>query len=350
MKILVVDPLFETDLAIERAAAGPDMELIFRASDAGRLDDHAAYAEADALLNCRSMHQVPAEVIARMPRCRAIQQGGVGYNHIDLVAAAKRGIVVMNTPDYGTTEVANHAVALALNLLRGIQVYDRRLRRSNSAWDARDIKGVRRLGGLRCGIVGLGRIGTAATLRFRALGMEVAFHDPYVPAGQELALGLGRFDTLESLLRRSDLVSLHCFLNEETRHIINRETLAMLPPDAVLVNTARGGLIDFAALGDALRSGALGAAGIDVFEQEPLDRSDPLVAAWAANEEWLDDRLIMTPHAGWFSTASLKDMRRLSMTYLVTFLRTGRRPTCVNAAELREHGPAGDGTARRSGS
>jgi phosphoglycerate dehydrogenase-like enzyme len=105
LKILVVDPLFQTDLEIERTAAGPGMELIFRTSDSGRLDDDAAYAEADALLNCRSMHQVPAEVIARMPRCRAIQQGGVGYNHIDLVAAAKRGIVVMNTPDYGTTEV-----------------------------------------------------------------------------------------------------------------------------------------------------------------------------------------------------------------------------------------------------
>jgi lactate dehydrogenase-like 2-hydroxyacid dehydrogenase len=339
LKILVVDPLFENDTDIERAAAGDDVELMFRKSDLGRLDDDAAYAAADALLNCRGMHKVPAEIIARMPRCQAIQQGGVGYNHIDLAAAARRGIVVMNTPDYGTTEVANHAVALALNLLRGIQVYDRRLRRSNDSWDARAIKSVRRLGGLRCGIVGLGRIGTAAALRFKAFGMDVAFHDPYVTTGQELALGLGRFDTLEALLRRSDLVSLHCYLNDETRHIINARTLAMLPEGAVLVNTARGGLVDLAAVHRALRDGTLAAAGLDTFEQEPLDRDDPLIAAWAANEEWLDDRLILTPHAAWFSTASVKDMRRLSMTYLMNYLRTGRHPTCVNADELRDHAP-----------
>jgi lactate dehydrogenase-like 2-hydroxyacid dehydrogenase len=339
MKILIIDPLFETDTEIEREAAGADTELTFVMSRNGLIDDDSIYADADGLLNMRSMHKVPAATIAKLKRCRAIQQGGVGYNHIDLVAAAKRGIAVMNTPNYGTTEVANHAVALALNLLRGVQVYDRRLRRSNASWDAREIKCVRRTVGLRCGIIGLGRIGTAAALRFKALGMDVAFYDPYVPVGQELALGLGRFDVLEELLRRSDLVSLHCFLNAETRHIINRETLALLPEGAVLVNTARGGLIDFAALGEALRGSRLGGAGIDVFEQEPLDRSDPLIAAWANNEEWLDDRLILTPHAGWYSTASLKDIRRFAMTNLTTYLRTGRKPTCVNLAELRDFGP-----------
>jgi lactate dehydrogenase-like 2-hydroxyacid dehydrogenase len=340
LRILVVDPLFEHDTDIERDAAGPGVTLVFRNSTQGRLDDDAAFAAADALLNCRGAHKLPAEVIAKMPKCRAIQQGGVGFNHIDLVAAARRGIPVMNTPDYGTTEVANHAVALALNFLRGIQVYDRRLRRGNASWDARAIKGVRRLSELRCGIVGLGRIGTAAALRFKALGMDVGFHDPYVAAGQELALGLRRFDSVEAMLRNSDLVSLHCYLSTETRHMINAESLKLLPEGAVLINTARGGLVDFQALLPALRSGRLAGAGIDVFEPEPLDRTDPLIAAWAANEEWLDDRLILTPHAAWYSTASLKDMRRLSMRYLMRYLRTGARPTCVNEAELLAAGSA----------
>lgn len=339
LTILVVDPLFEHDTDIERDTAGPGVTLLFRASRQGRLDDDAAYAQADALLNCRSAHRVPAEVIAKMPKCRAIQQGGVGYNHIDLAEAGRRGIPVMNTPDYGTTEVANHAVALALNFLRGIQVYDRRLRRGNASWDARAIKGVRRLSDLRCGIVGLGRIGTAAALRFKALGMAVGFHDPHVAAGQELALGLRRFDSVQALLTESDVVSLHCALNAGNRHIINAESLTLLPEGAVLINTARGGLVDFPALHAALREGRLGGAGIDVFEPEPLDRSDPLIAAWAAGEAWLDDRLILTPHAAWYSTASLQDMRRLSMQYLMRCLRTGARPTCVNEAELREFGP-----------
>lgn len=341
LRILVVDPLSGHHTDIEHDAAGPGVALVFRTSTQGRLDDDAAYADADALLNCRSAHRVPAEVIAKMPKCRAIQQGGVGFNHIDLVAAARRGIVVMNTPDYGTTEVANHAVALALNFLRGVQVYDRRLRRGNASWDARQVKGVRRLSGLRCGIVGLGRIGTAAALRFKALGMDVGFFDPHVAAGQELALGLRRLESAQALLANSDVVSLHCYLSAETRHIINAESLKLLPEGAVLINTARGGLVDFAALLPALRSGRLGGAGLDVFEPEPLDRSDPLIAAWAAGEEWLDDRLVLTPHAAWYSTASVADMRRLSMQYLVAYLRTGRRPTCVNEAALRAHAVAG---------
>jgi lactate dehydrogenase-like 2-hydroxyacid dehydrogenase len=339
LTILVVDPLFEHDADIEHTAAGPDVTLVFRRSTEGRLDDDAAFAAADALLNCRGAHRLPAEVIAKMPKCRAIQQGGVGYNHIDLVEAARRRIVVMNTPDYGTTEVANHAVALALNFFRGIQAYDRRLRRGNASWDARETKTVRRLGELRCGIVGLGRIGTAAALRFKALGMEVGFHDPYIAAGQELALGLRRFDSVRALLENSDLVSLHCNLTAGNRHLINAETLKLLPDGAVLINTARGGLVDFSALYPALREGRLAGAGIDVFEPEPLDRTDKLIAAWVANEAWLDDRLILTPHAAWYSTASVKDMRRMSMRYLVGYLRTGRKPTCVNEAELRAHAP-----------
>jgi D-3-phosphoglycerate dehydrogenase/C-terminal binding protein len=120
--------------------------------------------------------------------------------------------------------------------------------------------------------------------------------------------------------------------------MIDARALALLPPGAVVVNTARGGILDWSALHAALRSGRLGAAGIDVFEDEPLDRADPLVAAWAAGEEWLDERLVLTPHAAFYSTASILDIRRLSATYLMDFLRHGRRPTCVNAAMLERRG------------
>ena len=339
MKILVIDPLFEDAPDIELAAAGPGMQLYFRRSVAGRLEDDSDYAEADAVLNCRSAHQIPAEVIAKLVHCRAIQQGGVGYGHVDLEAAARRGIPVMNTPDYGTTEVADHAVALALNLLRGIQGYDRRLRRSNASWDARSLKTVRRLTELRVGIVGLGRIGTAAALRFKAFGMRVGFFDPYLPVGHELALGFERFDTLEALMRRSDLLSVHALLSPETRHMINATTLGFLPAGAMLVNTSRGALVDFDAVGRALESGNLLAAGLDVFEVEPLDRNAPLIAAWIRGEEWLDERLILTPHAAFYSASSLKDIRHLSMKYLTDFLRNGQSRTCVNTELLKLYAP-----------
>jgi lactate dehydrogenase-like 2-hydroxyacid dehydrogenase len=337
-QILVIDPLWEDQPDIERAVVGDEAVLHFRKSVDGALPDPADYAMADAVLNCRSAHRLPAAAIARLARARVIVQGGVGFGHVDLAAAAARGIPVLNTPDYGTTEVADHAVALALNLLRGVQAYDRRLRRSNASWDARQLKVVRRLGGLRVGILGFGRIGTAAALRFRAFGMQVGFHDPFVPVGAQLSFGFERFDSLDALLARSDVLSVHAPLNEGTTGLLDARALALLPEGAVLVNTARGAIMDWPALHDALRGGRLGAAGIDVFEIEPLDRADPLIRAWAAGEEWLDERLILTPHAAFYSTTSIRDMRRLSMQYTVDFLRSGRRPTCVNAAMLAAGG------------
>lgn len=335
MRILVIDPLYLDQPDIETEAAGPGMELVFRRSRGGRLEDAADYAMADAVLNCRGAHLLPAEVIGLLARCRCIQQGGVGFQHVDVEAAGALGIPVLNTPDYGTTEVADHAVALALNLLRGVQAYDRRLRRSNAAWDARQLLTVRRLGGLRLGIVGLGRIGTAAALRFERFGMQVGWFDPHLPVGHQLAFGWERFATLDALLARSDVLSLHCPLNHETRGLIGARELALLPAGAVLVNTARGGLLDLDAVHAALRAGRLGAAGLDAHDPEPLDRAHPLVRAWEAGEAWLDERLILTPHSAFYSTASIRDMRRLSMTYLADYLRHGRMPTCVNRPWLR---------------
>jgi lactate dehydrogenase-like 2-hydroxyacid dehydrogenase len=332
-RILVIDPQGE-DQDIEWAVAGEDAELVFRRSTGGRLPDPADYASADAVLNCRSMHLLGADTIALFERCRVIVQGGVGFAHIDLAAAAARGIPVLTTPDYGTTEVADHAVALALGLLRGLQGYDRRLRRGNEAWDARQMKQVRRLGTLRLGILGLGRIGTAAALRFQAFGMKVGFHDPHLPVGHQLAFGWERFDTAEALLARSDVLSIHAPLDASTQGLLDARRLALLPPGAVVVNTARGGIIDLDALHGALRTGHLAGAGLDVFVTEPLDRAHPLIAAWAAGESWLDDRLVLTPHAAFYSTASIRDIRRLSMQYMMDFWRTGARPTCVNAALL----------------
>jgi lactate dehydrogenase-like 2-hydroxyacid dehydrogenase len=336
LRILVIDPLWLDAPDIETEAAGPGMELVFRKSRNGRLDDATEYARADAVLNCRGAHLLPAEVIALLARCRCIQQGGVGFQHVDLEAAGAAGIPVLNTPDYGTTEVADHAVALALNLLRGVQAYDRRLRRSNEAWDARQLRTVRRLGGLRVGILGCGRIGTAAALRFERFGMRIGYFDPHLPAGHHLAYGWERFATLDALLARSDVLSLHCPLNRETARIIGARELSLLPEGAVLINTARGGLLDLDAVEAALRSGRLGAAGLDAHDPEPLDRAHPLIAAWAEGEPWLDERLVLTPHSAFYSTASIRDMRRLSVSYLVDYLRSGRMPTCVNRDLLRQ--------------
>lgn len=342
MKILVVDPLVEGEPDIEREVAGEGLELVLARTDKGKPLSDAIYADCDALLNCRSLHRLPAAIIAKLTRCRVIVQGGVGFNHIDLDAAAARSIPVCNTPDYGTTEVADHAVGLMVALSRGIVAYDRRLRASDKAWDARLLPTVRRLRDLRLGIVGLGRIGTAVARRAAGFGMSIGFHDPYLPAGIELAHGLERFAELDALLRRSDIVSLHCPLTEETADIIGARQLALLPAGAIVVNTARGGVLDLDAVHAALQGGRLGGAAIDVFPIEPIDRRHPLLAAWSAQETWLDDRLIVTPHAAFYSSASIRDMRRLSMLTVVEYLRHGRLRTCVNGtpADWRSRAPA----------
>jgi len=333
--LLIIDPQWADTDDIERAIVGDDAVMHVRKSVHGALADPADYAMADAVLNCRSAHRLPADSIAKLTRARVIVQGGVGFAHVDLAAAGEAGIPVLNTPDYGTTEVADHAVALALSLLRGVQGYDRRLRRSNAHWDARQLRGVRRLGHLRVGILGLGRIGTAAALRFQAFGMKVGFYDPNLPVGHQLSFGWERFDTPEALLARSDVLSIHAPLNETTHRLIDARMLALLPTGAVVVNTARGAILDLDAVHDVLACGHLGGAGLDVFETEPLDRAQPLIAAWSAGAEWLDERLILTPHSAFYSVASILDIRRLSMTYAMDYLRHGRMGTCVNALFLK---------------
>jgi lactate dehydrogenase-like 2-hydroxyacid dehydrogenase len=338
-RILIIDPQFADDPDIERGVAGPDVTFeIVRPGDQDVPEE--ALRRADAVLNCRSRHRLPARLIAQMDHAQVIAQAGVGFNHIDIEAAAARGIPVCNTPDYGTREVADHAIALMLSLVRGVAAYDARLRRRDDAWSTLQLQlpPVRRLAGLVFGIVGMGRIGTAAALRARAFGLEVAFHDPHLPPGQELALGFRRYDTLEALLSASDIVSLHCPLTPETTNLIDDRSLAALKPGAILINTARGGVVDLDAVERSLRSGRLCAAALDVLPREPLDRTHPLLAAWSRGEDWLEGRLILTPHAAFYTPESLADMRRLSMLAIVGFLGEGRLRACVNLRQLAEHG------------
>jgi lactate dehydrogenase-like 2-hydroxyacid dehydrogenase len=341
-RVLIIDPQFAHEPDIERAAAGPGIDLDIWRPEGGETVDAGLVRSCDAILNCRSRHAVKAPLVAAMDRTRLIVQAGVGFNHIDLDACAARGIPVCNTPDYGTMEVADHAVALALALSRGIVAYNTRLLTRDDAWSTLSlpVPPVRRLRGRVFGVVGLGRIGLAAALRARAFQLDVAFYDPYLPAGTELSTGFRRMKTLAALLGESDIVSLHCPLTPETTRLIDDRALAALKPGAVLVNTARGGVVDLDAVERALRASTLCAAALDVLPVEPLDRSHPLLAAWTRHEPWLEGRLIVTPHAAFYTPESLADMRRLAMVTIAEFFRDGTLRACVNREHLRAHGHA----------
>jgi D-3-phosphoglycerate dehydrogenase/C-terminal binding protein len=166
-----------------------------------------------------------------------------------------------------------------------------------------------RLRGRTFAIVGLGRIGIATALRAKAIGMDVAFYDPYRQDGFDKTLGIRRVESVEDLFRQAHVLSLHCPLTPETRHLVNAESLEWLPRGAYLVNTARGGVVDTAAVPAALASGRLAGAGIDVLVQEPPAADDPLLVAWRDREHPAYERLIINPHAAFYSEEGLLDMR-----------------------------------------
>ncbi|HSK00342.1 MAG TPA: C-terminal binding protein [Kofleriaceae bacterium] len=259
---------------------------------------------ADAILAWHDLHW-DAEVLASMPRCKALVRVGVGFDNVDLAAARRQGIVVSNVPDYGTHDVADHAMALLLSLARGLAGSDRVAR--GGAWRWGLVPSFR-LTEKWLGVVGLGRIGTATALRAKAFGMRVGFYDPYKPSGWDKALGVTRFLSLDELAATCDVVSVHTPLTPETRGMIGGAFFAAARPGVVVINTSRGPVIDWPAFRAAFEAGRIGAAGLDVLPVEPADRTDPLIAAWMAGE--LADRLIVTPHCAFYSLEALAEMRR----------------------------------------
>ncbi|MCA8995613.1 MAG: C-terminal binding protein [Planctomycetaceae bacterium] len=247
--------------------------------------------------------------ISRLQNCKLIVRCGVGYDNVDLSAARSRGIPVANVPDYGTEEVADSAIGMMLTMTRGIHYTNSRLQRGAGPWIYEQVKPLYRLRGRIFGIVGLGRIGTAAALRAKALGMRVLYYDPYVPDGRDKSLGVERVESLNDLLEQSDVVSMHCFRSPETQHMINDETLTRMKAGSFLVNTARGGVVDAHAVLRAIEADHLRGAALDVLETEPPDADDPLILAWRDPSHPAHDRIIINPHSAFYSEEGLDDMR-----------------------------------------
>ena len=335
MLVLMPDALFEDDAEIEREVLGDLADVVVHHELIPERIPAQDWRRADALI---VYYGVPVDrhLVERLDGCRILVRAGVGYDHIDIAACAARSIPVCNVPDYGTTEVADHAIALTLALARGLVSYHARLLADpHAGWHWSGAPLVRRLRGGTFGIVGLGRIGTAAGRRAKALDMEVCFYDPYLPDGAELAHGYRRCDSLEALLAASDVVSLHCPLTDDNRNMIDETALQAIKPGAFLINTARGGLVDLSALEAALRDGQLGGAGLDVSPEEPPDPEHSLIQAFRRREPGLDGRLLLTPHVAWFSPAGRADLRRKSAQTVCDFLHGGRLRNCVNQADLR---------------
>lgn len=329
-RVLTPDAQYHDDAEVERETGAGRLDLVIRREREAAAIADEEWAAAEALL---IWHEVPidATVVAKLQRCRVIVRAGVGFDHVDLAAAGRAGIPVCNTPDYGTSEVADHAIALFLALRRGLMSYQSALiadPEHGFHWGRAPL--VRRVRGCRFGILGLGRIGTATALRAKALGCEVIAFDPYLPRGQEIALGVRRLDSFQAFLRAVDVVSIHTPLTPETHHLMDSEAFAALRPGTLLINTARGGVVDLHALLQALDSGRLGGCGLDVFPREPAEPSHPFWQAVREQPAGFRERVIVSPHAAWYSPESQQDARRLSTETVLAYLLRGELRNCVN--------------------
>ena len=290
MNGLVLDSL-QPDLDVERRVAAEHGARIERWD--GNPKD---LSTADLVLHVRT--KVDRPLIDLMSACRAIGRFGTGLDTVDREAASERGIAVVRVPDYGTREVALHAVALTLSVARGIASL--RETEPAAAWER--LRTVPRIGlDGPIGVVGFGAIGQAATQMFKGLGLDVL-----VATGREDVdferLQLVR-ESLDALLEKSEAVSLHTALADETKHLIGTEQIARMRRDAILVNTARAGLVDAAALIAALEEGQLRGVGLDAFEGED---GQALQAGLAGREL----NVVTTPHIAWYSPASMERLRR----------------------------------------
>ncbi|MCB0213872.1 MAG: C-terminal binding protein [Anaerolineae bacterium] len=239
-------------------------------------------------------YQIGREVIEQLECCLIIAQNGVGYDHIDLEAAGQQGIRVTNVPDYGSGEVAVHALTLMLALARRLPMYDKIVRAG--CWDKLGAGKILRLSEATLGILGLGRIGRSLAKQASALECRIIASDPYVPVEVFAEYNVKSVD-LPTLVTESDYLALCANYTPETHHLIGANEFAQMKSTTVLVNTARGKLMDEQALIEALKSRQIAAAGLDVFTQEPLPLDSPLRTL---------DNVILTPHAAWYSVGSLR--------------------------------------------
>jgi D-3-phosphoglycerate dehydrogenase/C-terminal binding protein len=335
--LIVLSHFTHPDDAIERATLDGRAELYVQPAKTAARNPlpQEIRARADAIIHFHSGTS-PDGSPEDYPRVRALLRSGVGYDKLDLAGWGARGVPVFNVPDYGTSEVADHAIALMLSLARGTATYNDAIRAAPvENWRPLMAPVVRRLRGQAFGVVGLGRIGLAAALRARGFGLEIGFFDPYLPSGMEIAVGAKRCKSLDELMATSDIVSIHAPSTEETRGLVGRAALEQAKPGMVLVNTARGAIVDLDALHDGLKSGRIAAAGLDVLPTEPADASHKLIAAWRARETWIEGRLALSPHAAYYSPASVVDMRRSGVATILACLETGALQNCVNLHLLK---------------
>lgn len=281
-KVLVADPISEK--GIDELRASPELDVVVRI---GIKPDEllATAAEYDGIV-VRSQTRITADVIAKATRLKAVGRAGVGVDNIDVAAANRHGVIVMNTPAGNTISTAEHTFALLMSLARSIPQAHASV--AAGKWERKKFEGVE-LNGKTLAILGMGRIGSEVARRAMAFGMRVLAYDPWLSPSRAHVLRVELMQTVEAAISAADFITLHMPLNQDTRHMLNAERLAACKRGVRIVNCARGGLVDEQALVEALKSGQVAGAAFDVFEVEPPPADHPFLA---------QEGLVLTPHLG----------------------------------------------------
>lgn len=290
-KIVVIDP-FSPDLSAIKRGLAECGDYALETPAEGRDWRETARDAHGVIVN---LTPIDAEAVGGLENCEVIARLGAGYDNVDIQAARRKGISVTNVADYCGDEVSEHVLALMLSWLRYIPQADADMK--NGLWKQTGYRPIRRLNTRTLGLVGYGRLARAVAQRALALGMGVVAHDPHPPPGARPEVEMLELD---ALLERLDIVSLHTPLLPATRGMIDREALDRMKSGALLINAARGGLIDERALVEAVEAGRIGGAALDVFATEPLEAESPLRG---------HPRILLTPHMAFYSEDSLASLQ-----------------------------------------
>lgn len=303
LKVAFIDFVFENRQEIQLEGCEFSIHPPLRTAD----EIVTAASDADALCMRDQFGRVTPEVFERLPRLKLVVTRSVGYDHIDLAEAKRRGIAVCNVPDYGAHMIAEQAfgllLAVARNIVRGHNRYDR-----ERLFSDRGLQGIE-LYGKTFGVIGTGRIGLHSIRLAKGFGMQVVAHDVYENEAAADDLGF-RYESLEDVLAKSHAVSLHVSLNETTRHLMNAERMAQMKRGAILINTSRGAVVDTDALISALSSGHLGGAGLDVLEDERHQYHD-----------FSGLNVVVTPHLGWYTDGAVDRILKIALANIAAFQR-----------------------------
>ena len=317
--VVVTDYIFPNLEPTEQMMAELGWEL--RVAESRETEDVLKVArDADGIITCYS--DLNPDVIAQLEKCKVLARTGTGYNNINVEAATKAGMFVTNVRAYCDDEVSDHSMALLLSVARKIPFLNSRVH--SGTWEEADAKPLHRIRGKVLGLAGFGNIPRQVAVKAQAFGIDVIAYDPFVDDETYNSLGV-RGVSLDEMFAEADYFSVHAPLNDETHHMFNAEAFAKMKPGAIIVNTARGPLIDVEALADALDSGQVAGAGLDVLPDEPPSPDLQLLGR---------DNVVLTPHIGFYSEDSVVDLQTLTAKQVVMAIQGDVPEFAVNAKEL----------------